>query len=133
MIIELTIRNINLLQDSFLLKDDVKNEFTNNPFAKYLIYIYSNIIVGYIYYSDIYERCEINQIEVIPHYRNMKIGTKLMEYLIKTIKKNITLEVRIDNYYAIKLYEKFGFIKTAIRENYYNGVDGILMERLYNT
>ena len=41
---------------------------------------------------------------------------------------NITLEVDEKNIYAIKLYEKYGFIKKAIRKNYYNNSDGILME-----
>ena len=52
-----------------------------------------------------------------------------MEYFTNSVDKNITLEVKEDNEPAIKLYEKFGFEKKAIREGYYNGVDGILMER----
>ena len=43
--------------------------------------------------------------------------------------KNITLEVKEDNEPAIKLYKKHGFEQTATREGYYNGVDGLLMER----
>ena len=43
--------------------------------------------------------------------------------------KSITLEVKIDNFPAIHLYEKYGFEKKAIRKGYYNGIDGILMER----
>ena len=49
--------------------------------------------------------------------------------MINKVHKDITLEVREDNTYAIKVYEKNGFIKTATRKGYYNGVDGILMER----
>ena len=41
---------------------------------------------------------------------------------------NITLEVNKENTYAIKLYKKVGFKEVAIRKNYYDGVDGILME-----
>ena len=44
--------------------------------------------------------------------------------------KSITLEVREDNISAIKVYEKLGFKRKAIRKNYYDGVDGILMERV---
>ena len=43
--------------------------------------------------------------------------------------KDITLEVRIDNYPAIKVYEDNGFKQTAIRKGYYKGIDGLLMER----
>ena len=57
-----------------------------------------------------------------------------MNYMINIIKdmdiSNITLEVRVDNLVAIKMYEKFGFKKQAIRKNYYQGVDGILMEKV---
>jgi ribosomal protein S18 acetylase RimI-like enzyme len=56
-----------------------------------------------------------------------------MEYLIKIGKdkniENITLEVNINNEYAIRLYEKYKFKKVAIRKAYYNGTDGYLMER----
>ena len=52
-----------------------------------------------------------------------------MIFFTDSVDKSITLEVREDNLYAIKLYEKFGFIKKAIRKGYYQGIDGILMER----
>ena len=43
--------------------------------------------------------------------------------------ENITLEVNVNNSFAIKLYEKYDFKTVAIRKNYYDGVDGYLMER----
>ena len=49
--------------------------------------------------------------------------------LIEKLQKNITLEVKQTNASAIHLYEKNGFKKVAIRKGYYNGIDGILMER----
>ena len=42
---------------------------------------------------------------------------------------NITLEVSTENQKAINLYEKFEFKKKAMREKYYQGIDGILMEK----
>ena len=56
-----------------------------------------------------------------------------MDYFIHTVDKDITLEVKIDNVPAISIYKKFGFKKVAIRKNYYNGTDGILMERKNRT
>ena len=47
------------------------------------------------------------------------------------MEKDITLEVKKDNYQAIQLYEKNGFRKIAIRKSYYKDTDGILMERKY--
>ena len=51
-----------------------------------------------------------------------------MEYLIKD-NLSITLEVKETNVAAIKLYKKYGFEEVAVRHGYYNGVDGILMEK----
>ena len=53
----------------------------------------------------------------------------LMHKLIDDTNKSITLEVNKNNIPALNLYKKFDFNEVAIRKNYYNGVDGILMER----
>lgn len=121
--------NINEIDNSFINKDYLENEFNNNPYAKVLLLKEDNKVIGYIYYSDIYERVEINQFEINKNYRNKGNGNLLLQAMINKVHKDITLEVRKDNTYAIKVYEKNGFIKTATRKGYYNGVDGILMER----
>ena len=51
--------------------------------------------------------------------------------MIAFVKKDITLEVEETIESAIHLYEKNGFSKKAIRKGYYQGIDGILMERKY--
>lgn len=129
MIIEINKNNIDLINNSFISKEYILNELENNPFAKILILKENDEIVAYIYYSDIYERAEINQIEVNKIHRNCGKGNFLLNYMIDLLKKNITLEVKEDNYSAIKLYEKNKFEKKAIRKGYYNGIDGILYER----
>jgi ribosomal-protein-alanine N-acetyltransferase len=129
MIYELT--NLDELDNSFISKEYISNELNNNPFGKVLILKEDNEIIGYLYYSDIYERCEINQFEIDSIHRNCGKGNLLLNYLINLVKKDITLEVKEDNTPAIKVYLKNGFVKTAIRKGYYNGVDGILMERKY--
>lgn len=128
MISELKKEDLELLNNTFINKDYLENEYNNNPYIKVLI-LKEDKIVGYLYYSDIYDRVEINQIEIEESNRNCGKGTLLLKELTDTVDKNITLEVREDNIAAIKLYEKFGFKKVAIRKNYYNGIDGILMER----
>ena len=131
MIYTITEKNIHQLKDSKLLsKETVTDELKNNPFGKYLILEEDSQIIGYIYYSDIYERAEINQFEVQVINRNCGNGTKLLKSLIELVDKNITLEVKKDNIVALKLYQKMGFEEKAIRKNYYNGIDGILMERV---
>ena len=128
MIYELT--NLDELDNSFISKEYIKEELSNNPFGKVLV-LKEDKIIGYIYYSDIYDRAEINQFEIDSIHRNCGKGDLLLKYLINLVKKDITLEVREDNTPAIHVYEKNGFIKRAIRKGYYNGIDGILMERKY--
>lgn len=131
MIIEITKNNIEELENTFFNKEELISEFDNNPFAKVLALKEENVIVGYIYYSDIYDRLEINQFEINKEYRNQGKGKYLIQYLIDKEKKDITLEVKQDNYSAIKVYEAKGFIQKAVRKGYYNGIDGLLMERKY--
>ncbi|HPE14680.1 MAG TPA: GNAT family N-acetyltransferase [Bacilli bacterium] len=111
-----------------MIKEKVND--SNNPFLK--VFEYEN--KGYIEISDIYDRIEIVNIFVNEQYRNQKIASNLMNYIIDYAKNNnktnITLEVNSINKIAIHLYEKFGFKKVAVREKYYNGIDGILMEKV---
>lgn len=111
---------------------EVKNE-NNNPFSKRIEYIAGDEILGFLEYSIIYDRMEIDNIEVKEEYRNKGIGTKLMEYIVKEAQNkkliNITLEVRKSNTIAQKLYIKMGFKEVAIRKYYYGDEDAILMEK----
>lgn len=113
--------------------DYIFNDFNANIFSKYFIYLEKSNIIGFINYFDLYDRFEIANIVVIESKRNQKIGSKLIQQLISVGEEkkinNITLEVRIDNKNAIMLYKKYGFIDVAMRKSYYNGIDGILMER----
>jgi len=139
MIINIAENDINYiteLEEKFpnvFLTHDIISDFQNNPYTRYLVYLIDNKIVGFINYDDIYDRVEIVNFNVLDFFQNHRIGSKLLERLIddsrKKRMKNITLEVRNDNEKAIHIYEKYGFIKKCIRENYYNDVDGILMEK----
>lgn len=110
-----------------------KKEFSTNPYLKIITYVEKDKIIGFLLYSLIYDRIEIEQFEVITKERRKGIGDKLLKYLIEKYEntniKNITLEVKEDNIAAINLYQKSGFKKIAIREKYYYGVNGILMEK----
>ena len=139
MIIDLAKNNLNQileLEEKFsnvFLKSDIINDFQNNPYTKYMVYLIDKKIVGFINYHDIYDRVEIINFNVLEFFQNRHIGSSLLLNLItiskEKLKKNITLEVRKDNEKAIYLYKKFGFREISIRKNYYNDVDGILMEK----
>ena len=118
--------------DNFTYKLTEK-EFSTNPYLKIITYAEKDKIIGFLLYSLIYDRIEIEQFEVITKERGKGIGDKLLKYLIEKYKncdiKNITLEVKEDNIIAINLYEKYGFKKVSTREKYYDGINGLLMER----
>ena len=132
MIIEVTKDNLKELNESFFSKKWIEEELSNNPYAKFLLLKEQEEIIGYLYYSDIYERAEINQFEINNIHRNCGKGNLLLKEFLFFIKKDVTLEVKEDNLVAIRLYEKNGFIKKAIRKNYYKDKDGILMERKWS-
>ena len=106
---------------------------SSNPFQKRFEYFIEDNSVGYLEYSLIYDRMEIDNIFVMDEYRKQGIGTKLMAYLVSLAidlrVDNITLEVRISNEVARNLYKKFGFHEVALRKFYYGDEDGILMEK----
>ncbi len=105
----------------FPLKKDV--------FSRDLVYISGDTIIGFVTYSVIYERAEIQFIAVDEKYRGRGIADDLMGAFLSDVSNcdNISLEVREDNTPAINLYLKHGFRKVSVRKNYYLDCDGILM------
>ena len=105
----------------------------SNPFARRIEYVVEDKVIGFLEYSLIYDRIEIDNFSVLEEYRNQGIGTKLMSYLVSLAISlrvvNITLEDRVSNDIAINLYKKFGFREVALRKYYYGDEDGILMEK----
>ena len=106
---------------------------SSNPFQRRIEYFDGDASIGYLEYSIIYDRMEIDNISVHEDHRKKGIGTKLMAHLISLAIElrvdNITLEVRVSNEIARNLYKKFGFHEVAIRKYYYGDEDGILMEK----
>ncbi len=72
-------------------------------------------------------------IAVLPEYRNMGIGSALLSHFLDAMRNyydadEAYLEVRVSNYVAIRLYEKFGFRKVKVLHYYYaDGEDAYLM------
>lgn len=114
-------------------KENVNKNLKNNQFTNYFTYITDNHAVAFINYDIMYERAELININVLNNYQNQHIASKLIEYMLEDCKdkevKSITLEVKITNEKAIHLYKKYGFKQVSIRKKYYNGIDGILMEK----
>ncbi len=80
-------------------------------------------IVGYGGMLIIIDEGDITNVAVDENYRRSGIGKNIMEFLIEEgIKKQLnsfTLEVRVGNIHAIRLYEKLGFVNEGIRRHFY--------------
>ena len=104
-----------------------------NPYARKIEYYDNDELVGFLEYSFIYDRIEIDNFFVNEERRREGIGKKLLSYLISVAISehvvNITLEVRVSNEIARNLYKDFGFREVALRKFYYGDEDGILMEK----
>lgn len=115
------------------IKDDYELSFS--PVSKCFIYEENDEIVGFII-ADIFEdRAEIIDVAVEVMHRNKKIGDSLIKHIIDLSKEigcdSITLEVKVTNKPALKLYKNNNFEIVSIRKKYYsNGtVDAYLMSR----
>lgn len=91
-----------------------------------------NEVVGYIGASDNGEEINILKLAVIPRFRSLSIGQKLVETIIKIKNekgyKNLFLEVDDKNEKAIRLYKRCGFDVVSTRKRYYqNGDDCLVM------
>lgn len=124
---------INQLIDVFQKREML---FLDDPFSFLLGIFCDDKLVGYLSYSLIYDRSELNYIIVLDEYRNHGYAYELMCYYVdicdKNRCKNITLEVNVHNLPAIKLYTKFDFQIVATRKNYYSDGDGYLMIREFD-
>lgn len=105
----------------------------NSPYENIYCYKIGDKIVGFISYSVIYERAELNYIAIHEQYRRKGIGQILLNYavnnLINNMVENFSLEVNVNNKVAINFYLKNKFEIKATRHNYYADGDAYLMVR----
>ena len=114
-------------------KDSFYSEI-NNKVAKYYTARNENsIITGYIGLWHLVDEAHITTIAVHPDYRRQHVAdaliVKSLEDCYNSFIKYITLEVRVSNVPAIKLYEKYGFKSLGTRKGYYqdNNEDALIM------
>lgn len=100
---------------------------------KGLICKHDSEIIGFIIFSPINPEAHILSISVTKKIQSKGIGSLLLQSMLDQCAamnyKKIFLEVRTSNLQAINFYQKFGFSKDAIRDNYYsdNSEDALLM------
>ena len=115
----------------FIRKYFLNFRYDSNPYERMFCYKKNNKIIGFISYSIIYERAELNYIVVDEEYRRKGIAQKLLDFVLADLKNNMvenfSLEVNVNNKEAISFYLKNGFEIETIRSNYYEDGDAYLM------
>lgn len=90
-------------------------------------------ILGFCGMYDVAEEAHITNIAVLPDYRGRGIAGQLVAAMIKNAQAHgcraVTLEVRVGNEAAIRLYRRYGFVTEGMRKRYYsdNGEDALIM------
>jgi ribosomal-protein-alanine N-acetyltransferase len=109
------------------------NELLSNHFSYYLVATYEDRVIGYCGVWIIIDEAHITNVAVHPNFRGQKVGesllTQMMALSLSYGATKMTLEVRVSNIHAQKLYEKLGFVKKGLRKGYYtdNHEDAIVM------
>lgn len=109
------------------------SELENNSCSLYMVVEYNGTIVAYGGMWCILDEGHITNIATDPTYRDRGIGALLVKAMLeegdKKGIKSFTLEVRVNNTKAIRLYERFGFEGCGVRKGYYQdtGEDALIM------
>ena len=92
-------------------------------------------LLGYLIISRYVDAWHVMNVAVAPEHRRRKIASMLLEQLFEQTagegRRGYTLEVRVSNDVAIRLYERAGFKPRGIRRGYYtdNREDALIMWR----
>lgn len=92
-------------------------------------------IVGYLIISRYVDAWHVMNLAVAPAHRRRGIASALLERLFELTAgesdRGYTLEVRVSNDEAIRLYERMGFRSRGVRRSYYtdNREDALIMWR----
>jgi ribosomal-protein-alanine N-acetyltransferase len=92
-------------------------------------------LLGYLIISRYVDAWHVMNVAVAPEHRRRGIAASLLERLFELTvgdgRRGYTLEVRVSNTSAIKLYERAGFRARGIRRGYYtdNREDALIMWR----
>lgn len=89
----------------------------------YLVARVDGVVVGYAGLMFTGDDAHVTTIAVDPSWHRAKVATRLLLALAREAMargaRNLTLEVRVSNVAAQKLYEAFGFLPAGVRKNYY--------------
>ena len=90
-------------------------------------------LIAYLIISRYADAWHVMNVAVHEDYRGQGVATRLLSRLFELTagdgRRGYTLEVRVSNRGAIRLYEKLGFVPQGIRRGYYtdNREDALIM------
>ena len=99
----------------------------------YLVARLEREVVGYAGLMSYGEEAHVTTIAVDPDEHRRKIGTRLLLELVRRARemgaRAISLEVRVSNWGAQRMYGRFGFRPVGVRKGYYQetGEDALVM------
>jgi ribosomal-protein-alanine N-acetyltransferase len=110
-----------------------RNELLTNRLASYVVARAGAEVVGFAGLWVMVDEAHITTFAVDPRWRRRGIGEwlllGLLDRAVERRAREATLEVRLSNVPARRLYEKYGFRPVGIRPRYYsdNGEDALIM------
>ena len=110
-----------------------RSELTTNRLASYLVARAEGRIVAYGGMWLMVDEAHITTFAVHPAWRRQRIGERLLIAFLDLARdrhaREATLEVRLSNLGARRLYEKYGFRPVGLRPRYYsdNHEDALIM------
>ena len=113
-----------------------RQELESNRLAAYLVGLIGGEVVAYGGIWLMVDEAHVTTFAVHPRYRRRRIGERLLLSLldlsIDRHAREATLEVRLSNLGARRLYEKYGFRPVGLRPRYYSDdhEDALIMTTL---
>ena len=110
-----------------------RSELETNRLASYLVARIDDKVVGYGGMWLMVDEAHITTFAVHPAWRRRRIGERLLLAFLDLARdrhaREATLEVRLSNLPARRLYEKYGFRPVGLRPRYYsdNNEDALIM------
>ena len=97
----------------------VRRELTNE-LALWLVAMDGDTVAGYVGSQTVLDEADMLNLAVQPDYRRRGIAKRLCRALMGNLNAHsLTLEVRVTNEPAIRLYNSLGFREVGRRKNYY--------------
>ncbi len=101
------------------------------PGRVYAVALVDGALVGYGGVMLVVDDAHITTLAVDPSARRHRIGTRLMLHLVERAldmgARHLTLEVRMSNRSAQRLYSRFGMAPVGVRKAYYVDEDALIM------